>query len=263
MEYELYVTDELYHHGIKGQRWGIRRFQNRDGSLTKAGQRRRAKLEAELKQLKPKRGRPSNSTKTPEPAPQPRKKTVNEMNDDELRAATNRVLLESAYYTAQRNLAAANPKKVSAGEKFMKGLVNDVVAPAAKNAGREWLEKFMKDKLGLNNKSPLERLKNEYDMLDYQKKIKGLKKDIKDIDSDPVAKLKKEHDILDYQKKIENLKKGEPDITEVIARLNNLSDDEYNTLVRAANVKFYEEGVRGKGVKPDKGKDKKKDDDDD
>ena len=31
---------ELYHHGIKGQRWGIRRFQNKDGSLTPAGRRR-------------------------------------------------------------------------------------------------------------------------------------------------------------------------------------------------------------------------------
>lgn len=31
---------ELYHHGIKGQRWGIRRFQNKDGSLTPAGKRR-------------------------------------------------------------------------------------------------------------------------------------------------------------------------------------------------------------------------------
>ena len=30
-------TRELYHHGIKGQRWGIRRFQNEDGTLTKAG----------------------------------------------------------------------------------------------------------------------------------------------------------------------------------------------------------------------------------
>ena len=33
-------TDELQHHGIKGQRWGIRRFQNKDGSLTPAGRRR-------------------------------------------------------------------------------------------------------------------------------------------------------------------------------------------------------------------------------
>ena len=31
---------ELYHHGIKGQKWGVRRFQNKDGSLTPAGKRR-------------------------------------------------------------------------------------------------------------------------------------------------------------------------------------------------------------------------------
>lgn len=46
------VSDELYHHGIKGQRWGIRRYQNPDGTLTLAGkarygtssERRQAKL---------------------------------------------------------------------------------------------------------------------------------------------------------------------------------------------------------------------------
>lgn len=31
---------ELYHHGIKGQKWGIRRFQNEDGTLTAAGKKR-------------------------------------------------------------------------------------------------------------------------------------------------------------------------------------------------------------------------------
>ena len=31
---------ELYHHGIKGQKWGVRRFQNKDGSLTPAGKER-------------------------------------------------------------------------------------------------------------------------------------------------------------------------------------------------------------------------------
>lgn len=31
--------DEIYHHGIKGMHWGIRRYQNEDGSLTEAGQR--------------------------------------------------------------------------------------------------------------------------------------------------------------------------------------------------------------------------------
>ena len=32
--------NELYHHGIKGMRWGVRRFQNEDGSLTSAGKKR-------------------------------------------------------------------------------------------------------------------------------------------------------------------------------------------------------------------------------
>ena len=32
--------NELYHHGIKGQRWGVRRFQNEDGSLTPEGMER-------------------------------------------------------------------------------------------------------------------------------------------------------------------------------------------------------------------------------
>lgn len=39
MPFYIY-TDEMYHHGIKGQRWGIRRYQNKDGSLTPAGKKR-------------------------------------------------------------------------------------------------------------------------------------------------------------------------------------------------------------------------------
>ena len=39
MNYYL-TSEELYHHGILGQRWGIRRFQNKDGSYTSAGRKR-------------------------------------------------------------------------------------------------------------------------------------------------------------------------------------------------------------------------------
>ena len=40
MENCIYKTNELYHHGIKGMKWGIRRYQNKDGSLTDAGKKR-------------------------------------------------------------------------------------------------------------------------------------------------------------------------------------------------------------------------------
>lgn len=37
---EYNYTDETYHHGILGMHWGIRRYQNKDGTLTEEGRRR-------------------------------------------------------------------------------------------------------------------------------------------------------------------------------------------------------------------------------
>lgn len=60
MEYYNYYymvrDNELCHYGVKGQKWGVRRYQNKDGSLTTAGKRRQAKQEynAERKAAKAK-----------------------------------------------------------------------------------------------------------------------------------------------------------------------------------------------------------------
>lgn len=253
---------ELYHHGIKGQRWGIRRFQNKDGSLTNAGKKRRARLEAELSQLKGKKTSSKSTTKskTEEAAAKPRKKTVAEMTDDEVRERIARMQLEKNYYDTAKSLAQANPKKVSAGKRFLNSLGKDVLAPAAISAGKAWAENFMKEKLGLNKK---EHLKDQFEILDYQKKIKALKNDIRDLDDDELSGLKKKHDTLDYQKKIEKLEKGEPSLKEIVSELNSLSSAERDALVTAAGIKYYEEAVKGKGAKPDKGDKKDKKDDDD
>lgn len=152
---------ELYHHGTKGMKWGIRRYQNKDGSLTPAGRKRYASETAKLKdrekvlknkertnakiaKLESKKAEldarekaltsPKASTKTnskPKPADDtPKQKSIKDMSDDELRTVVNRMQLEQQY----RNL---NPQKVSAGRKFAEGIATKVLIPAATEVGKK------------------------------------------------------------------------------------------------------------------------------
>lgn len=224
--YILTSNGELYHWGVKGMHWGVRRYQNKDGSLTPRGEKRRARLEGKLEKVTGGSGGSGGST---------RKKSINELTDDELRAATNRMNLERDYHNAKKGLDAANPPKESRekrGQKFVSNLMNEVVAPAAKNAGKAWLEQTLKDRLGVDAKSKLERIKEEYEVLDYKKKISDLKEP----------------------------KKSTQDYVKTLA---NMSDDEVALLSRVAGVQYYMNAIEsGKGSKPDKGNNNKKKDDD-
>ena len=128
-------NDELYHHGVKGQRWGFRRYQNKDGTLTPAGRKRANKLRNEYlaitgkKQLRGDNHKTSSGSKTQE---KPKQKSVSEMSDEELQKVINRKRLEQQY-------AQLSPKKVSAGKAF----VDKVLLPAASEAGKKALSSYM------------------------------------------------------------------------------------------------------------------------
>lgn len=56
----VHADDEgayLAHHGVKGQRWGVKRFQNPDGSLTEKGKRRMKTLQGKSDKLDAKKAK--------------------------------------------------------------------------------------------------------------------------------------------------------------------------------------------------------------
>lgn len=48
---EYYRTNELYHHGILGQKWGVRRYQNKDGTYTEEGKVRRRDIDSDVESI--------------------------------------------------------------------------------------------------------------------------------------------------------------------------------------------------------------------
>ncbi len=91
---------------------------------------------------------------------------IKDMSDDEIRNKINRIKLE-------RELQSLTPKEVSKGKQFVDSLAKDVITPAAKNVGRQYLEKTMKDLMGLNEKQTkdsFDALKKEVDTLELKKR---------------------------------------------------------------------------------------------
>lgn len=137
--------DEIKHHGIKGQKWGVRRYQNEDGSLTAKGKQRYGTKENFEKQYPEDVKRNVKTTKKAvgvaekavtakqqnrERAKEERKREIKadrekqireeayKMSDKELRDVVNRLNMEERYTQVMRDREVIEVGK-SKAEKFM------------------------------------------------------------------------------------------------------------------------------------------------
>lgn len=187
--------NELTHHGILGMKWGRRRFQNKDGTLTAAGKKRYSaemeKLKREevvLKNRQRTKAKLDRLTKKRQELDEIRKKLsegmddgknnkpkgIKDMSDAELNAAVNRLRLEQAY-------ASLMPHKPTKGEAFVEKVLKPMGEKTVKTLGDTFIEKANKDfrdKFGLDiDRKEMEALEKAAKKADLEMKIRRNERD--------------------------------------------------------------------------------------
>ena len=175
-----YEEEYLAHHGTKGQRWGVRRFQNSDGSLTAAGKlrysvgnggrsirkkvdpksaaklkKRQTKEAAKLERLKIKEA--AKNEKHKEKLEKKKSHMTNEeyvktLSDEELKKINNRVIAENTWL---KN----HPEKKTVG----RYIADDLLKPAFEKAMKEQVNSYVNKFVNYSTKKIVDSILNSPD----------------------------------------------------------------------------------------------------
>ena len=122
------MDNELYHHGVKGMKWGVRKTPVRSSS---GNARKRKSNTLSLFKKKKTTRNASVAKSSPEQT-----KSVTDMSHDELQRKIDRARLEQKYLEL-------NPETVSRGRRIAKSVINNVIVPSAEDLGKQVVKSFM------------------------------------------------------------------------------------------------------------------------
>jgi hypothetical protein len=221
--------EELYHHGIVGQKWYIRRYQNPDGSLTDLGRKRysksksfRKKINTELKKME----EAKRAAETPEQKRARLLKSNNAaeimrdvglLSTDEVRDRVNRLKVEKELASFVQKEPTKTEKFATTVNKAAKG-VDDAIRWTQTPTGKI-ITKQIKKSLGI--KSP---------KVDYEKLLGKLDTMSNDEIQQWGARLKTEEKM---RSNIRSILKSYESADNQVNNGNNISNENYENIMKA------------------------------